>query len=136
MKEKNLLTQEIASKIKQLMEEKNLSQRRLANKSGIKEGYLGYLLRGKKRFNLIHIEKICAALNYPVAKLFEDNVISQEETPPNQADPKTSLEEALLGMFRRMSPRHRGDLIGYTEELLLSEAIPRRESKKAGAAQD
>lgn len=119
MKEKNLFTKEIANKIKQLLDEKNLSQRVLADKSGIKEGYLGYLLRGEKRFNLIHIEKICAALEYPVAKLFEDSVNSHEEQATSEYE--TPLEWALLAMFRELSPKDKGDILGKIEELKIKE---------------
>lgn len=63
------------------------------------------------------------------------NNYSQEEAPPSQSIPQTSLEEALLKMFRGMSPQHRGGLIGYAEELRLTEVMPRREIKKASAGQ-
>ncbi len=125
----------IKNKIKDLLEEKNVNKTELSVKIGKEKSFISSILsQPNKFFNLEHIEKICATLNYPVAKLFEDNVISQEKTPPIQADSKTPLEKAVLGILRGLSPKHRGDLIGYAEELRLTEVIPRRETKKAGAA--
>ena len=137
MKEKNLLSNEIASKIKQLMKKKNLSQRRVAKESGIKEGYLGYLLRGEKRFNLIHIEKICVALDYPVAKLFEDILPEQPSISPVTsplAEHGTPLELALIEVFRGLSSKHKGALLSVAEDLRLTEAIPSKVLKKERAA--
>lgn len=50
-------------------------------------------------------------------------------------DPKTPLEAAFLKMFRGLSPIHKGDAVGFVEDLRLAEAIPPRETKKGSAAQ-
>lgn len=125
----------IKNKIKDLLEEKNVNKTELSVKIGKEKSFISSIFsQSNKFFNLEHIEKICAALNYPVAKLFEDDAISPEEAPSSQANPKTPLEEAFLGILRGLSPKHKGDLIGYAEELRLTEVIPRRKLKKVDAA--
>ncbi len=137
MDKKSLLSLRIANKVKELKREKKLTNDFLAEAMGIGEAYVRTLLRGEKRFNLIHIEKLCAALDdYPVARLFEDDTYPQEEISPgriaqNQADP---MEWALVEVFRGLSSRHKGEMLGVAEDLRLAEAIPPRASKKASAA--
>lgn len=50
------------------------------------------------------------------------------------------MEGALIEVYRRLSPEHKGKLLGVAEELMLAEATPsgaskKRASKKAAAAQ-
>lgn len=136
MVEKKLLEYKIKNKIRQLLKVKKIKITQLSADLGYNKSFLSNIFHQEgKFFNLEHIEKICGALNYPVAKLFEDDVCSPKEAPPSQSIPKTSLEEALLEMFRGLSPQHRGGLIGYAEELRLTEVMSRRETKKVPAAQ-
>lgn len=126
----------LANKIKQLRKEKNITQRALSDILGCDQAFISKIERGVSSFNLEHLEKICTALNYPIARLFEDDAYPQEEIPPgrvaqNQADP---MEWALVEVFRGLSSRHKGKLLGVAEELRLAEAIPPKVSKKAGAA--
>lgn len=128
----------IKHKIKELLEEKNVNKTELSVNIGKEKSFINSILsQPNKFFNLEHIEKICAALNYPVAKLFEDGISSQKEQPPsqvtqNQADP---MLWALIKVYGGLSPEHRGTLRDVAEELRLTEAIPQRESKKESAAQ-
>lgn len=137
MGEKKLLHTKLKNKIKQIIEEKKVNKARLSVSLGYEKNFLNtYFSKPDKFFNLEHIEKICAALDYPVAELFEDDSYPQEEIPPgrvvqNQADP---IEWALVEIFRGLSPKHKGKLVGVAEDLRLAEAIPPKIPKKASAA--
>lgn len=53
-----------------------------------------------------------------------------------EKDADTSpLEGALVEVFRGLSPKHKGELLGVAEKLRLVEVKPPRTPKKAGAAQ-
>lgn len=129
MDKNNLLTAQVANKIMQLKAEKKLTNRYISQASGISEAYLGDLLRGKKRFNLIHIEKICIALDYPVAKLFEEDVCLEEEKqiPPASAQDN----KVLLDIFADLTPAAQGDVISFAWERRIGE---RRRAEEEAAA--
>lgn len=111
-----LLATKIKNKIRTLLDEKKVKKSRLSVELGYNKHFLTTILyQDTKFFNLEHIDRICAALNYPVARLFEDDTYPQEE----QADPSTTLERALLALFRELSPANKGDIIGFAEELRL-----------------
>lgn len=120
----------IAQKIKEIRTQKKLSQRYLAGILGCNNGFICQVEKGKSFYNLEHIEKICAALDYPVAKLFEDDVCLREEP----ATPTTSQEKVLLEIYKGLSSDHKLDVIGFAGERRLAEVIPPRASKKAKAA--
>lgn len=131
---KNLLGIEIKNKIKELLEiKKSTPGFKITDFSvtlGYSRGFINSTLSNKaKFFNLEHIEKICIALDYPVAKLFEDDVSSQEGQSP-QVDPLTPLERALLAMFRELSPQDKGGLLGRAEELKTKEAFLEERKRK------
>lgn len=126
----------IKLKIKELLEEKNVNKTELSVNIGKEKSFINSILsQPNKFFNLEHIEKICAALNYPVAKLFEDDVCSQKKTPSRQvaqnlADP---MLWALIKVYEGLSFKHKGTLRDVAEELRLTEALPQRELKKESA---
>lgn len=135
-----MLKAEIKNKIKQLLKEKKVNKAELSRSLGKDKTFINSIICGKNSFfSLEHIEKICTALDYPVAKLFEDGVNSPEEQilsalgqiTQNPADP---IEWALVEIFRGLSPKHKGKLVGVAEDLRLAEAIPPKVSKKASAA--
>lgn len=123
MREKKIHEAEIKRKINHLISAKGEKKNKLSVRMGYSSNFLSSILGNENKFfNIAHIYKICAALNYPVANLFEDEdkaCSQQEQAVPvtqNQADP---LERALLTMFRELSPAHKGDVIGFAEELRL-----------------
>lgn len=141
MVEKKLLECEIKNKIRQLFKNKKVKITKLSVNLGYNKSFLSNIFHQEdKFFNLEHIEKICTALNYPIAKLFTDDVCSQEkQTIPkitqNQAEDDDPMKEALLKMFRGLSPKQRGILLGFAGELRLAEVMPPKASKKESAAQ-
>lgn len=123
-----LLAIKIKNKIKTLLDKKKVKKSRLSVELGYNKHLLTTILYQKdKFFNLNHIEKICAALEYPVARLFEDD---QEE----QASPALGQEKTLLEIFRGLSRAHKLDVISFAGGRRLAEAPPPKASKKDSAA--
>ena len=109
------------------------TEKQVANLLGLADNALcNHKKRGTLPYKNLFI--FCERENLSLDWLLGNNY-SQEKIHPSHANPKTPLEEAVLGILRGLSPKHRGDLIGYAEELRLTEVIPRRESKKVSAAQ-
>jgi transcriptional regulator with XRE-family HTH domain len=131
MHEKKIHEAEIKRKIKDLISASGEKKTKLSMRIGYSPNFLNSILGNEKSFfNITHIYKICAALDYPVAKLFEDDVCSQEE----QAVPATGQEEVLLKIYRGLSSTHKLDVVGFAGERRLAEAQPPKASKKAIAA--
>jgi transcriptional regulator with XRE-family HTH domain len=57
-------------KIKELRQQRSLSQERLALKSGLHRTYISDIERGSRNVSLKNIEKISKALGVPMANLF------------------------------------------------------------------
>jgi len=57
-------------KMKELRKRKNLSQERLAHKSGLHRTYISDIERGARNVSLKNIEKIAKALNISIIELF------------------------------------------------------------------
>ncbi|KKW09330.1 MAG: Transcriptional regulator, XRE family [Candidatus Kaiserbacteria bacterium GW2011_GWA2_49_19] len=56
--------------MKELRKRKNLSQERLARKSGLHRTYISDIERGARNVSLKNIEKIAKALNISIIELF------------------------------------------------------------------
>jgi transcriptional regulator with XRE-family HTH domain len=86
MSKKNLLSSQIANRIKTLKDEKNTTNKQLSDAIGIGEAYLSCLLRGEKRFNLVHIEKLCDYFEITPSELFsEHSPVSTDEVNANRS---------------------------------------------------
>lgn len=126
---------QIKKKIKQLLVEKKVNKSQLSLSMDYNKNFLSYILcTDTKFFNLEHIEKICNALDYPVARLFEEDNICPKEGSPTfespsqpQSDP---LERAMLEMFRKLSSQGKGELLGDAEELQMREIRETTKDKK------
>jgi len=59
-------------KLKQLREERNLSQERLANISNIDRTYIPDIEKGKRNVSLVIIEKLSVALNISPKTFFDE----------------------------------------------------------------
>jgi transcriptional regulator with XRE-family HTH domain len=59
------------NKLKELRKQKNLSQEKLAFKSGLHRTYISDIERGSRNVSLINIEKLSKALGISVKSLFE-----------------------------------------------------------------
>ncbi len=57
-------------KMKGIRNEKNISQEKLASKSGLHRTYISDVERGNRNISLENIEKIAKALDVPVIELF------------------------------------------------------------------
>lgn len=74
----------IGKRIRNYRNNLGLSQEKLAELSGCHPTYIGQIERGEKNATLESIEKISAALNIPLSKLFEklsEAVDSQTSIP-------------------------------------------------------
>lgn len=65
------LSKQIGQRIRNYRTQQGLSQERLAELSGCHPTYIGQIERGEKNATLESIEKIAAALQVPLATLFE-----------------------------------------------------------------
>ena len=61
----------LGQRIRNYRTDKGLSQEKLAELAGCHHTYIGQLERGEKNATVESIEKISAALNVPLSKLFE-----------------------------------------------------------------
>lgn len=67
------LKAKIKRKVKEILNEKKVNKTGLSEKLGYEKTFINAVLsKPDKFFNLDHIEKICAALDYPVSQLFAD----------------------------------------------------------------
>ena len=64
------IQKKFGQKIKALRKQKNLSQERLASKSGLHRTYISDIERGSRNVSLKNIEKIARALNISIIELF------------------------------------------------------------------
>ncbi|HSB45222.1 MAG TPA: helix-turn-helix transcriptional regulator [Nitrospira sp.] len=65
----NAITKRLPKRIKRLREERNLTQKRLANRSGVSHGYLARLEVGMHDPSLNTLAKLAKALKVTVAEL-------------------------------------------------------------------
>ena len=72
----------IGQRIRSYRTGKHLSQEKLAELSGCHAAYIGQLERGEKNATIESIEKIAAALDVPLSKLFE-NISHREDKSRN-----------------------------------------------------
>ena len=61
----------IGQRIRNYRTQQNLSQEKLAEMAGCHPTYIGQLEQGEKNATLESVEKIAAALNIPLSRLFE-----------------------------------------------------------------
>ncbi len=109
--DRNELSKEIGSRIKNNRRSQNLSQEELAFRAGIHTSYFGCIERGEKCPTIETLAKICSALDIPVS-----NII------PEKNEPKLSPEERTLSALRKLSPdkqEYFADIIENIAELIL-----------------
>ena len=68
----NDLAKAIGQRIRNYRTQRGLSQERLAELSGCHPTYIGQLERGEKNATLESVEKVAAALNISLSRLFEN----------------------------------------------------------------
>jgi len=64
-------TVEFGRRLRHYRLEKNLTQEKLANLTGLNINYIGSVERGERSFGLVNIWKLADALDIPPSKLFE-----------------------------------------------------------------
>ncbi len=65
------ISKQVGQRIRNLRIQNNLSQEKLAELAGCHPTYIGQLERGEKNATLESIERVAAALNIPLSRLFE-----------------------------------------------------------------
>ena len=70
----------LGQRIRNCRTAKHLSQEKLAELSGVHPTYIGQIERGEKNATIESIEKISAALNISLSKLFEKLGVKNENT--------------------------------------------------------
>jgi len=65
------ITEHIGFNIRQIREDKGLSQEKLAALAGLHRAYIGQIERGEKNIGLKNLEKIAKALNVPMWHLVD-----------------------------------------------------------------
>lgn len=67
-----ILRKEFGKRIRQLRQERKLSQEELGVKAKLHRTYIGMIERAEKNITLENIEKLSKALGVPVSSLFKD----------------------------------------------------------------
>lgn len=126
----------VLNNIKRLQAKWGLKDKELAEMMGVSPSHFSQIIRKDRGLLFKHLNKLCNALNYSAHNLFTESAFPQEELPPGQVaqNPADPIEGALVEIFRGLTPRHKGKLIGVAEDLRLSEALPPRKSKKVSGA--
>jgi len=62
---------EVGSKIRKIRVERNLTQEKLAQLTGLHRAYIGQIERGEKNIGLVNLEKIANALNITISDLLK-----------------------------------------------------------------
>ncbi len=65
------IQKKFGNKLKELRKQKNLSQEKLAFKSGLHRTYISDIERGARNLSLVNIEKIAKALGISIIELFK-----------------------------------------------------------------
>ncbi len=65
------ISKQVGQRIRNFRIQNNLSQEKLAELAGCHPTYIGQLERGEKNATLESIERVAAALNIPLSRLFE-----------------------------------------------------------------
>lgn len=74
----------IGQRIRNYRLQAGLSQEKIAEFSGCHPTYIGQVERGEKNATLESIEKIVAALNVPLSKLFDKYEPDKSDDPPSK----------------------------------------------------
>lgn len=90
------------------------SQEKVAELAGLHPTYIGQLERGEKNATLESIEKMCAALHYPMSQLFEN--ITAGEHIVSTADQCYSLVVAQPQKSQKALLKILEELIRYKED--------------------
>jgi transcriptional regulator with XRE-family HTH domain len=70
MTKKNLLLLQLGKKIRQIREDKGLSQEDLADLAELDRTYIGGVERGERNVTILSLQKICNALKINIKDLF------------------------------------------------------------------
>lgn len=81
----------IGSRVRQLRNERGLSQEQIALKAEITTAYLGMVERGEKNPTVVTVEKICFALGISLAEFFADSF-----------KPSADLDEVSLQILHQL----------------------------------
>jgi transcriptional regulator with XRE-family HTH domain len=66
------IKQKVGARIKQLRQEKKLSQEKLSHLCGLDRTYIASVERGKRNISIINLEKITKAVEISFSEFFED----------------------------------------------------------------
>lgn len=64
-------SKKIGAKIREIREDKDITQEELAHKADLNRAYIGYIERGERNPSTETISKIAKALKVPMHKLFQ-----------------------------------------------------------------
>lgn len=67
----SILLRKFGKKVRQLREDRGISQEHLGELAGVHRTYVGMIERGEKNITLTNIEKFAKALNIPIKNLLE-----------------------------------------------------------------
>ena len=65
------IASQVGARLRAYRQQSHLSQEALAELAGVHPTYIGQLERGEKNASLETVEKVCRALQLPMAKLFD-----------------------------------------------------------------
>ena len=106
------ITTIVGQRLRLRRQELGYSQELTSEKAGLHPTYIGQVERGEKNATLESIEKIVAALNVPLSKLFDkydysivtektkSNLSLKKKYPKKIAEKKQGSEKSCIALFR------------------------------------
>ena len=127
----------VGSKLAQIIKEKGLTQKEVAEKAGISPQTLNKIIkRDSARADVQLFLKICAALEIPISVFKEDAIAefyidhpNAEPLTPQNTQQLTRRQERIVELFNDLTEEQQDNLIGRAEMLveLNEQEIKRKE---------
>jgi len=70
MTKTNIIYKKIASNIREIRKDRNITQEALAHEAGLNRAYIGYIERGERKPSVETLEKIANSLKINIHELF------------------------------------------------------------------
>lgn len=101
----------VGEKIRVLRQQRDLSQEKLAFKSGLNTSYIGQVERGEKSVTIVSLEKIAIALDVELEEIFQF-----DKEIPDQVD--LSYLEKTIYELKGRSEEEQADVYNFVKQLL------------------
>ena len=108
----------IGQKLKEILKEKGISQRRLAKLAGYSQQYISAIVNNKTLVSIKALHRIAEVLNVPVSYFFEEDGSTQLCSETSK-DTEVSMKE-IEELIKKLPPEKRKKILkGFKEQLEL-----------------